>query len=229
MFNIAVCDDEKYTCRQIEAAMSNWLEKNIVEISNYYSAKDLYEELEQGNHYDLIFLNIEFKSMSGIEMGKKIRNELKNESIQIVFISEKQEYAMELFNIRPLNFLIKPVRSEDIVNNVEKVMKLMHNNQMYFEFQIRKECFRILYDEIMYFESNNRKIKVHMKYEVKEIYEQLKHIEEKIPSSFVRIHQSFLVNRIYVSGWNSNEIILVNAEKLPISKSYRKNIKNLFF
>ena len=46
--------------------------------------------------------------MSGIELAERIRNELHNDYMQIVYVSSKQSYAMELFESHPLHFLVKP-------------------------------------------------------------------------------------------------------------------------
>lgn len=62
----------------------------------------------------MIFLDIMMPVKSGVEVGKIIRNDLKDNITQIVFISSENKYAMDLFEIRPMNFLIKPFDENDI-------------------------------------------------------------------------------------------------------------------
>lgn len=50
--------------------------------------------------------------MNGVKIGKKIRDGMQNETIQLVYISAAEGYAMELFEVRPFDLLIKPISKE---------------------------------------------------------------------------------------------------------------------
>ena len=50
----------------------------------------------KSNPYDLIFLDIELPRMNGVAVGKYIRESLNNETVQIAYISSKQQYAMDI-------------------------------------------------------------------------------------------------------------------------------------
>ena len=62
----------------------------------------------------MIFLDIEFPGMNGIELGKLLRMKMKNYDTQIIFISAVKDYAMDLFPVRPIDFLIKPITEETL-------------------------------------------------------------------------------------------------------------------
>ena len=59
-------------------------------------------------------LDIELISTNGIKVGKFIRDELENLEIAIVYISSKSSYAMNLFRVQPIDFLVKPIEKERI-------------------------------------------------------------------------------------------------------------------
>ncbi len=65
-----------------------------------------------GEYFGLIFLDIEMQYVNGIEAGKIIREKMKDELTKIVYISGSDNYAMELFQVRPLDFLIKPISKD---------------------------------------------------------------------------------------------------------------------
>lgn len=224
MFHIAICDDEVALCAQLESYLGAYISRGIVKTETFYSADKLYEALGKGEYYDLIFLDIEFKLTDGVEIGRKIRDELEDEKVQIVYISAKQDYAMELFSVRPMNFLVKPVHEAEVVENVDKAIALSEMHELHFEFRFRADNYRVPYGDIMYFESSNRKVYIHTKQGVKEMYGRLNEIEGKVPPTFIRIHQSYLVNRVYVTYWNSEEIALRNGCRLPVSQKYRKGM-----
>lgn len=76
MFHIAICDDEVILCTQLEKYLEEYIERGIVSTEVFYSADKLYEMLNKGECYDLIFLDIEFQFTNSVEIGRKIRNEL---------------------------------------------------------------------------------------------------------------------------------------------------------
>lgn len=95
----------------------------------------MFEHMEKGLYFDIIFLDIEFKSLNGLQVGRKIRNQLHNELVQIVYISAIANYAMDLFQIRPMNFLIKPLKREEILETLKKLMELTNRLDYTFKFK----------------------------------------------------------------------------------------------
>ena len=120
---IAVCDDELEICMQIEKQLIYILDELSFkyDIDCFLTGEELCNEMKK-ERYDLIFLDIELPNMSGVQIGKYIRETLKNEIVQIAYISSKQEYAMELFDFRPINFLIKPLTYKNIRKVIDKYM-----------------------------------------------------------------------------------------------------------
>ena len=227
MYCVAICDDEMALCTHIEKALDYYVKKGAVKTEVFYSGEKLWQALTGGQHYDLIFLDIELGNLSGVDVGNKIRNELNNGKVQIVYISAKQEYAMELFAIRPMNFLIKPITHEAVIDNVERAMELSDMYDAYFEFKVGVERFRIPYGDIIFFESRSRKVMIHTNNRHQEIYGKLNTIEKEAPPNFIRIHQSYLINRFYVTYWKAGEVILKDEIPLTISKKYQKQVNQI--
>ncbi len=129
MYNIGICDDEKDTCAQIADMVYEYGRKENVEImvSVWNTGEALYQDLADKKPIDLLFLDIELVSTSGIQIGKRIRNELENPDISIAYISSKSSYALELFKIHPIDFLIKPVSAQDIWDTIDEALRLLSN------------------------------------------------------------------------------------------------------
>lgn len=229
MFFIAVCDDKEILCSQIERVLDTYFKKDCLETTVFYSGEKLYEALSRGEHYDLIFLDIELNTMNGVDVGKKIRDELKNDRVHIIYISAKQKYAMELFKIRPLNFLVKPITKDEILSNVEEAMRLSAYYDDCFEYKKAKASCREAYGNIMYFESCGRKVIFHTKDAKQEAYIKLNAIADRAPRTFLRIHQSYLINSIYVKRWEYDTVYLTNGITFSISQSYRRSVREWIF
>ena len=111
MFRIAICDDDRYIGSLIEKYIHEYALEQVVDLSVevYEAGEEMLSHFHDEGVFDLIFLDIEFPKMNGVEIGNYIRNTLRNEVTQIVYISSMQTHAMELFEVRPMNFLIKPL------------------------------------------------------------------------------------------------------------------------
>src|SRR5665648_1177393 len=151
MFRIAICDDEPVICQQIENIILNCqiIINKEMKIEVFYSGEELCAFIENGYEFDLIFLDIELKLINGIETCRKIREEYKDDITQVVYISAKQGYAMDLFDSRPLNFLVKPLNKEKIIMNIERAILLSEKGNSFFEFNIGKTQHRLKLNEIM--------------------------------------------------------------------------------
>ena len=224
MYRIAICDDEEIVCSQFEQVLEPYIWEKKIDLDVFYSGEELIEVLAEGQHFDLIFLDIELCMMNGVEVGKYIRNKLGNENVQIVYISAKRQYAMELFETRPMNFLVKPVPNESIIEMLEKAMRLDGVFRSCFTFKRGSEIIRISYGSILYFESDNRKVTVYADNDRYELYGKLSTIEKDAPQFFLRIHQSYLVNTNKIRRWKPDSVLMDDSLSLPVSKKYRKRV-----
>lgn len=225
MFSVAICDDDEILCEKLESYMEEYIENNSIVCEVYYSAEKLYDDLLTGNSFDLIFLDIE--SMNGVVLGHKIREEMKIETMHIVYISAKQEHAMELFSVRPLNFLVKPITKRDVVSNLKKAMDLLIQSREYLRFQNGNKLYRIEYGDIVYFSTEKRKIQIYTVNGFYDFYGKLHEIQKKVPSNFIRIHKSYLVNDVYIKKWEYGSVSVGDKDMIPISPSYRKAVREI--
>jgi DNA-binding LytR/AlgR family response regulator len=228
MLRIAICDDDKELCIELKS-MLNEISKNTgeaFEISVFCNGEGLCDSLMSGNRFNLIFLDIELCEINGVEVGKKIREELNDEITQIVYISAKESYAMELFDIRPLNFLVKPLKIEKIKYVLKTARKVLGSSNQYFEYRVGNVNFNVLISDILYFESSGRKVKVVLKNEVNEYYGKLSEVEEKIKNDdFFFIHKSYLINYNHVIEYSYEYVKMSNNEILGISQNNRKAVR----
>ena len=86
---IAICDDDKNICTQIENTLLEYSEKSMqkIEVLVFFSGEDLIGYINNGNLFQLIYLDIEMKKMNGVDVGKYIRKILKDYATEIVYIS----------------------------------------------------------------------------------------------------------------------------------------------
>lgn len=227
MFNIGICDDEKDTCTQIANMVYRYgnKEKMEIEVSIWNTGEALYEDLAKKKAVDLLFLDIELISTNGIQIGRLIRNELENPDISIAYISSKSSYALELFKIHPIDFLIKPVSEQEIWDTIDEALRLYNRNNTVFEYKANGYNCRIPHKYIIYFYSENKKINMVTKDSTIQFTGKIKDIIEMMPEGFIQIHQSYIINMNYISECSYETVRMSGGVELNISQPYRKMVR----
>lgn len=227
MIKIAVCDDENAVCSEIEKILSEYAQNEgiSVDVEVFNTGNGLIKNLEAGEDYGLIFLDIEIGDEKGSDIGNTIRNKLKNNLTEIVYISYYKKYAMSLFESDPLNFLIKPVTYENIYNVMQKYEKLIQIDKKYFEAVTGKYIKKIPLKNIIYFEQDGRYTTVVTDNGNYISHTYLKNIKTESP--FLRIHKSIIINTRYAIEYRYNEILMENGDVKPIGRSYQKDLRKL--
>ncbi|MCI9141838.1 MAG: response regulator transcription factor [Lachnospiraceae bacterium] len=227
MYNIGICDDGENTCYHIENILLQCATEKKIQIDTFvwYTGEGLKEYLERGNQLDILFLDIELFQMSGIEVGKFIRNQLDDMGMQIVYISGKASYAQQLFKTQPLDFLVKPVTKDRISDVLETASKVLRRKNEKFEFRQGKDYYYVPMGDIVYFVSEGRKVKIITTKETFEFYGRLKETAGRLSEDFVTIHKSYIVNKEYIFRYSYEAVELVNGIVLTISPANRKLVR----
>lgn len=105
---------------------------------------------------------------------------------------------------------------------------LVENTNSYFILNARDEDIKIHFNNILYLESNKMYVYIYTNKNKYRIRKQLNSIQELLPVSFIRCHQSFIINTAYVFSTKRTEIQLLNGLTLPISKKYIKTVRDYF-
>lgn len=145
--------------------------------------------------------------------------------IQVIYVSAYLEYAPAAYHTRHTWFLSKPVDQSELNAALERAINeldagraeplLVHHGST---------LVRIDPHQIRYAESDRRKVRIHERDRVVEVYARISDVEEQLPDQFVRCHKSFLVNLAFVSELCGRELILTDGERLPVSQRCRKHL-----
>ena len=232
MINIAILDDDNNVCVELENILLEYSKKNYlkVNIDIFNCANKFLKYLENKDDYDILFLDIEIGDLTGLEVGAYIRETLRNEVLKIIYISYHTSYAMKLFKMRPIDFLVKPIKSEEVINVMNILLNLIIKQYEYFEFNLDFNMCRVYLKDIIYFNTIKSSKKIMLRTvkkdfifygKIKEIYNFLKDYR------FVQPFNSYIVNYDYVQSIKKDKIILINGEEIPLSRYKIKEIKSL--
>jgi len=234
---VAICDDENRIGAELERFLIDMLgNRNIkYEIDIYYTGEELCAKMENGAYYNLIFLDIEFakNAINGVEVGRLIRGTYRNDLTSIVYISWEMKYSLQLFEIRPLNFLVKPLDYAKVEQTVTTYLRLAGQWVGEFSYKIGHSTYKAQVKDIVYLQSDRRKLILHLADGRKEeFYGTLKDVfrEQLQRFDFILIHASCAVNYDYIAVAKYDEMILIDGvTSLQISQSKRKEVKEAFY
>ncbi len=223
--NCIIVDDESLAREIIDVHLSKIEGINVV--AQCKNAIEAFSIIQKTN-IDLVFLDINMPEISGISFAKSINNDIK-----IIFTTAYRDYAVEGFELRAVDYLLKPISFERLlkaINTYFEVNKpfdshLKNNLESDFLFvRADRKMVRIDFSDILYIESLSDYIKVHTREKSIVTRENISTIEEKLPSKdFIRIHRSFIVSTSNIKSF-TNEFISVQGKDLSISRTYKKQV-----
>ena len=218
---IAVCDDEKYQNDLITGYIGLWADQHDepIEVYAYSSAVELLFYWSEGKSFDVAFLDVHMKSMSGVELARVLRKS--GDPVNIVFITGLKDYVFQGYEVQALDYLLKPVKKESCFNCLNRALEIisLRGNET-FVIALEGKSIRLHYNEIYAFEIFSHYIEATTKKGVFSFKKKMNELEQELPScQFFRCHRSFIVNMHYVNTVQKSEVTLDNGLCVPVSKS----------
>ncbi|HGH4590745.1 TPA: LytR/AlgR family response regulator transcription factor [Clostridioides difficile] len=228
MIKIAICEDEK--------EQQELLKRYINQIFNVLSVKCRLEVFNSGEELleryskdtDILLLDIQMGQINGIDTARKVR--VLDDKVEIIFITALIEYALEGYEVRAYRYLIKPVKYNNLKDNIINCIKEVDIKNKYIVVKVQGSQTKLNVNEIAYIEVQKETITIHTLNEVYKINGTMSNIEKEIDCSrFFRCHKSFLVNLEHVKSIKQYVAILENSKEVPVSRYRFKETKDKFF
>lgn len=231
MINIAICEDNEDFLKYVNNMILIFSKSHNISVNVSIFSDGLYliEEYKNNISYDLIFLDIEMSQINGIDTALFIR---KNDyNALLVYVSSYDNYLKELFQVEPFRFIQKPVNEQHFYEVLElAINRIKERNSQFFFFQSGKNIHKILYKDILYFESNARKVIIHTNTLDYEYYDKLNHIESELSKDgFIRIHKAYLVNVSNIENFQYERLAMCDGTILSISEKNRPKVRTAFW
>jgi two-component system LytT family response regulator len=237
-----IVDDEKH-CRDVLALL---LQKYCPQVTILASCADGKAGMEAVTLHrpDIVFLDIEMPGMSGFDMLEACGNT----DFELIFTTAYNEYAIKAIRHNALDYILKPVDKDELVQAVERAAKersARSSNRVegLIEYLNKQrtgerialptlEGLQILQSEDIYYcESEGGYTRFFLNTgKVSLISKTLKEVEEVLESKgFCRIHNSYLINLRYVQKYirgDGGEVIMVNGANIPVSRNKKQDFLN---
>jgi len=205
-------------------------------ISTHQTATDALKILETEN-VQLIFLDIGMPGINGMEFAKMLYDIKGEMAPRIIFISGFDRFALEGYNVNALGYLLKPPAYEDFFKAAYKaktyfegLIKHPENNTYnetdFIFLRVEHDLVRVYLKDILYIEGFKDYIKVYtLGGGMIKALATMKSIEEKLPpSSFMRIHRSFIVSLDKIESIH-NSTIKIGKTIIPVTAQFKADFK----
>jgi DNA-binding LytR/AlgR family response regulator len=181
---------------------------------------------------DLLFLDINMPQLTGMEMAALLPKETR-----IVFTTAYSEYAADSYSFQTIDYMLKPITLKRFYTSMQKIeahFSLLQPDlrpsaspsEQYFFIKSGRMLHKILLKDILYFEGEKEYARLVTSTDKLLIYRRLKDIEEQLSPSFMRVHNSFIVNIAQVDTIRDNHIFIA-GKQIPISEKFKDNFMNV--
>lgn len=228
MIHAIALDDEPIALEIIESFCER-IEK--IKLERTFTSPDDALKYLQNFPVDLLFLDINMPSLSGLEFSEKIKG-----STMIIFTTAYSEYAVEGFEVKAIDYLLKPFSFERFAKAVDKAldfnkmwMNKSNSQEKYISFRVDYQLVNIKLEDIEYIECFADYVKLFFKNKKNVMVRiTMKDLINKLPmDDFIRVHRSFIINVRSIISVRNKKILLKNIE-IPIGQSYLEITNQLF-
>lgn len=222
---IALIEDSVNEMEHLNHLVQEYFSKRqIFRVVDTYSDGKSFLENWTANAYDLVFLDIMMPGMTGIEVARKIRET--DSSCLIIFISASTEFALQGFEVRAFDYLVKPLTEEKL----EHTMSLCHDQLVkhirYIEIKVSRNIVKLPLQDIIFTDYYNHYIQIHTPSGVIRSYQQFDTFAPLLLCypQFLCCYRNCIVNMDLIDAIDKEDFIMNTGERVPIMKGNRRKI-----
>ena len=191
----------------------------------------------------ILFLDIQMPDKSGFDLLKSIAHH----NFEVIFVTAYDQYAIQAIRFSAIDYLLKPVNVNELVNAVdraiihaekkmqnERLENLVHSisnkNQLRIAIPGNKQTLFINPESILFCQSDNNYTIFYLKNKQKHIASKpiFEYEELLSPHGFIRCHQSYLVNKIFIKSWiktDGDRLLMEEGHEVPVSRNNKEKVK----
>lgn len=241
MIKSIIVDDEKNGAEVLQFLIQENC-SNVQIVAMEHSVDSAISSIQK-HKPDLVFMDIEMPTGTGFD----VIQHTSEVGYETIFITAYEHYAIKAFKTNAIDYLLKPVDIDELVNAVKNAEKRIStsnkNNNVAIESLILSAIQKnkkisipsqegILWvdlDDIIRFEADSNYTHVYIKNKKKiMVAKTLKSFEDQLPNSiFCRIHSAHLINlneiEKYIKG-DGGVVVLKDNTNVPVSRANKAEL-----
>ena len=228
--NCLIVDDEPIAIKVIESYVKEF--KDLKLVGKCRSAIQASEILER-EQVDLIFLDIEMPKLDGFSFLRSLKN-----PPMVIVTTAHRDFALEGFELDVLDYLLKPISLERMMQAIMKAKRLLNEKEVHVEapklvqpefssyifIRSERENVKVELQSILYVESLKNHVKIVTLDETYITLVSIGKMEDKLPRDiFVRAHRSYLVNLHHIENYSTTDVV-IKRKSIPLGNLYKQKV-----
>jgi DNA-binding LytR/AlgR family response regulator len=181
-------------------------------------------EILKKERVDILLLDIQMPDITGIELIRSL-----DPPPLTIFITAHREYAVTGFDLNVIDYLLKPVVFDRFKQAIDKSLEYLgylagHVNKeerkSYFFLKTETKIIKIMFSDVRVFEAQHDYVQVTTASGAVRSPISMNQLENSLPSDFIRIHRSFIINLLHADVVQGNQVE-IDQKLYPIGKNYK--------
>lgn len=227
-----VVDDERPALTELAYLLRR--DPRVGEVITASSGTQALRELE-GREVDVVFSDISMPGLDGMALARVIARFTTRP--QVVFVTAHDEHALDAFEVRATDYVMKPVRAERLGEAVTRVVATAWSagpapsaQEETIAVELGGVTRFVARSAIRYVQAHGDYARLHTGSGSHLVRTPLTALEERwAGDGFVRIHRSTLVALAHVTGVRTSRgryVVLLGDTELPVSRRHTKDVRD---
>lgn len=221
---ITIVEDSPEEKERLIAALHQWESaRNVVlDIEHYYSGENYFAS-HTTDKSTLYILDIQLRGMDGIEVAKRMRARGFNGTL--LFLTAFREYVFEGYDVRALQYLLKPVEQEALNRCLDDVYQQLQDVNFIYR-DTGSAVVQVPYRDIIYFTVHNHYVDIITTTEVISCRLSLRNILPLLPLDFIQCHRGYIVNMRHIRKISGTLLSMSNNAAIDIGRNYLDSFRH---
>ena len=223
--NIAIVEDMTEDRQWLSQKIKLYLESNQLHASLYeYSCTEDFIVSLSNTSYQVVFMDIYFDGMSGIDAAVQLRQ--LDSNCKLVFLTCTADYALQGYSVQASHYLLKPVSNEKFTEAMKNCKLEPAHAVPYLNLAPFGNHINLDTRQIQYIHLESRTVHIHTSQKVYSVNGAFSRVTEPLTSDrrFLLCIQGIMVNMDYISGHEDTVFILKDGKRIPINLRYKRRI-----
>ena len=204
MLKIIACDDDVAFLDRLHRMIDRWSSETgtAVDVALVTRGEDLLAR-HAASRADIILLDMIMPLVNGMDTARELRQA--DTAVRLVFLTSSPEFALESYEVRAFDYLLKPVTYERLAQLLDELssMRPAATDELVIKTSFGYHALRL--SDIEYAEARNKHVVFHLR-DGRDIeaLESFRSVEDRLAqnATFFKCHRSYQVNlRQYRSLW----------------------------
>lgn len=168
--------------------------------------------------------------VNGMDTARELRQS--DTAVRLVFLTSSPEFALESYEVRAFDYLLKPVTYERVAQLLDELSSLRPaaTDELVIKTSFGHHALRL--SDIEYAEARNKHVVFHLR-DGRDIeaLEPFRSIEDRLAqnATFFKCHRSYQVNLRNIDHFNRTEIVMRSGACIPLARSCKQGFQDAYF